>query len=1024
MKKKLAIFVVLTLSLLAVFALSVGAATQITDDGTNLVLGECTIAGLDGVTIPSPTSGLVYTLDDETNTAAVSGRGSFAGGDLVFPSSVTYEGTTYALTKINSNLFQSLSYNIYVPDSVTSIAGGDRKGTFGNSTITKAYIGSGLSTFERETFSGSSGFEVFVCKSKPTTIGVYAFNSCSPSSGGMTAMELDLSEVIRFEELAFNGATILNETSITLSPNVEYIGPNAFVSSKANGSIVVPENCVLNYRCFNGTSFEQVVIKVAKGTVRQLPQELFSGASGGMKIIFTGAVEANQNHVFSSNSTSVYMPTYEMIEGLVSTAAEKSGNERMEAVIFYECEELKCYTAKRDGTITYKGEGEHAYTSETIHSLPNCTNYEKEAYVCYACGHEDVVFQGSEYGKHVYETIIKEPTCQSNGYYEYICTVCGYGESAHFISNIKHSATLENYQISRDGYLTITKVCEFCNQAVDTEEISLVNKCYIEGYGLFDATMQYVTVDANGVATPGAAEFNNAVIYFPSYAMVDGNLVEVKTIKGFKAKSIKSIYIPDTVTRIAGGSGAGCFGDISTLKNIVVGKGVTALEQETFCMGGGATLEEFIFKGTITRLETLCLSSVKAKSNDIPYEFNTALTYVGSKVNINGNLIREVVIKKGCDLHEKFAFNDSNSLLTVYIEGGDTPETALDLGQEFTSNTGTKYLYIKGYVTVSGQAVLSGINGTTIYMESTAAIDLFANAIKAQNYSDRINKVVFMDCGEGKAWYVSNSADRVVHPSVAFSHGGKFVTTEATCTQAGSITETCFVCGETVSSEVVEKKEHVFDGGVITSMPTKDSTGEIVYTCLICHESEAKEISAISDAHICDKTLVYENGFGSTGLEIGVCPDCDCIETIEREAIIIVLGYSVDEEKTGIISRYRVNKEALQYYEDILGDIEIGFLVAEATDVEKYGVVNENNKLAEGVRGCQIALNNRNFRHIEVKLLGMTTEASRECNFIFSAYAIANNKISFIQYQKDSSLDVEAGDYVLKATNVNTAYGE
>ena len=54
----------------------------------------------------------------------------------------------------------------------------------------------------------------------------------------------------------------------------------------------------------------------------------------------------------------------------------------------------------------------------------------------------------------------------------------------------------------------------------------------------------------------------------------------------------------------------------------------------------------------------------------------------------------------------------------------------------------------------------------------------------------------------------------------------------------------------------------------------------------------------------------------------------------------------------------------------------------------------------------------------------MTTEASRECNFIFSAYAIANNKISFIQYQKDSSLDVEAGDYVLKATNVNTAYGE
>ena len=1021
MKKKLAIFVVLTLSLLAVFALSVGAATQITDDGTNLVLGECTIAGLDGVTIPSPTSGLVYTLDDETNTAAVSGRGSFAGGDLVFPSSVTYEGTTYALTKINSNLFQSLSYNIYVPDSVTSIAGGASSGTFGNSTISKVYIGSGLTSFEQETFSGSSGYEVFICKSQLTYIGGNAFNENRPSDNG-TTVEIDFSKVTRFEDRACAGASFLKYTSITLSPDVEYIGSNAFVETRVKGSVIVPENCVLNYRCFNGTSFEQVVIKVAKDTVRQLPQELFSGASGGMKIIFTGAVEANQNHVFSSNSTSVYMPTYEMIEGLVSTAAEKSGNERMEAVIFYECEELKCYTAKRDGTITYKGEGEHAYTSETIHSLPNCTNYEKEAYVCYVCGHEDVVFQGSEYGKHVYETIIKEPTCQSNGYYEYICTVCGYGESAHFIPNINHSATLENYQISRDGYLTITKVCEFCNQTVDTEEISLVNKCYIEGYGLFDATMQYVTVDANGVATPGAAEFNNAVIYFPSYAMVDGNAVEVKTVQGFKAKSIKGIYIPDTVTRIAGGGGAGCFGDISVLKNVVVGRGVTAIEQETFCMGNGATLDEFIFKGTITRIETYAFKDLRQASGDIPYEFNTALTYVGTQVNSKGSVIREAKIAKNCQIAVK-AFNDANALLTVYIEGGDTPETALDLGQEFTSNTCTKYWYIKGYVTVSGQAVLSGQNDSRIYMESTAAIDLFANAIKAQNFSDRINKVVFMDCKEGKAWYVSNSADRVAS-SVAYSHSGVITETDSTCTQVGTRKEICFVCGETISSEVVEKKEHVFDGGVITSMPTKDSTGEIVYTCLICHESEAKEISAISDAHICDKTLVYENGFGSTGLEIGVCPDCDCIETIEREAIIIVLGYSVDEEKTGIISRYRVNKEALQYYEDILGDIEIGFLVAEATDVEKYGVVDENNKLAEGVRGCQIALNNRNFRHIEVKLLGMTTEASRECNFIFSAYVIANNKISFIQYQKDSSLDVEAGDYVLKATNVNTAYGE
>lgn len=1019
MKKRIALSVVLSLVLFAVFAFSIGAI-EIADDGTNLILGDCTIEGLDGVTIPSPTSGLVYTLDDKTGEAYVSGRGTFAGGDLVFPSSVTYEGVTYPLTKINSNLFQSLSYNIYVPDSVTLIAGGPSSGTFGNSTISKIYIGSGLTSFEQETFSGSKGYEVFICKSQLTYIGVNAFNENRPSDNG-TTVEIDFSKVTRFEDRACAGASFLKYTSITLSPDVEYIGSNAFVETRVKGSVIVPENCQLGGRCFNGTSFEQVVIKVAKGTTRQLPLELFSGASAGLTVIFTGTVEANQDHVFSGNSMSVYMQSYDDINSLVSTAAKKSGNERIASATFYACKEGKSYTAAKDGTITERGAGQHAYDTVPTHFPADCSNYEKDSYICYVCGYEDVVFEGTEYGDHVVKTIVKEPTCQSNGYYEYVCTVCGYSESAHIVPKNEHSATVITYKSNGTQYLTVTKSCEFCNEVVETEQISLVNKCYIDGYGFFDATMQYVTVDANGVATPGAAEFNNAVIYFPSYAMVDGNAVEVKTVQGFKAKSIKSIYIPDTVTRIAGGGGAGCFGDISVLKNVVVGKGVTAIEQETFCMGNGATLDEFIFKGTITRIETYAFKDLKQASGDIPYEFNTALTYVGTQVNSKGSVIREAKIAKNCQIAAK-AFNDANALLTVYIEGGDTPETALDLGQEFTSNTCTKYWYIKGYVTVSGQAVLSGQNDSRIYMESTAAIDLFANAIKAQSYSERINKVVFMDCKEGKAWYVSNSADRVAS-SVAYSHNGVITETDSTCTESGTRSEICFVCGKIISSEAIEVKEHTFDGGVVISLPTNIQAGEILYTCLTCGKTERKEIAPRSNEHVCDTTVVYENGFENVGYEIGVCPDCGCIETRELEPIFIILGYSVDEEKTSITSRYQINNKALKYYEASEGEIEIGFILAEASGVSsKDAIVDENNKLIQGIAGCQISFQGREYANIEIKLMGMTTEASRSLNFIFAAYAVVNGEISFVQYQDKSSVDVNVGDSTFKAISLNKAY--
>ena len=524
MKKRFFLFSALVIVIMCMLAVSVGAATTITDDETDdLTLGACTIAGLDDVTIPAPTVGLAYTLNDATMTASVSGRGSFLNGELVIPSSVTYGGNTYDVTKIESGIFNSgngtrRSYNLYVPDSVTFIAGGSNVGTFGNSTITKVYIGSGLTSIEQETFSGSNGFEVFVCKSKLTNIGVYAFHQNNPSSNGMSKMELDLSNVTRFENYAFSGATILSNCNLEFSENLEYVGNSAFFSSEANGSIIIPEGCTLSYRSFNGTSFERVVIKVGANETKSLPQELFSGASGGLTLIITGPAIAGGDHIFSGNSTSVYMPSYEMIEDLVVSASTKSGNERIAANTYYSCEDGKKYSATKAGVITEIGDAEtHIYTEQAVHFPADCTRYERDAYICYVCGDERVVSQGNVLSKHIFKVTTKAPSCQSSGYSEYICTVCDHEESAHFTKKSEHNPSVLLYEVKENAIVTVTKKCEYCNETVETEDISLVNKCYIDGYGLFDATMEYVSVSSDGVATPGSATFNNAVIFFPSY---------------------------------------------------------------------------------------------------------------------------------------------------------------------------------------------------------------------------------------------------------------------------------------------------------------------------------------------------------------------------------------------------------------------------------------------------------------------------------------------------------------------------
>lgn len=1027
MKRKLFLISLLTVILVCFFTLSVSAATSVTDDSTDEVtLGACTINGVDSSIIPAPTVGLEYSLDDETMTATIISKGTFEGGNLAIPSSVTYGQKTYAVTTINSKVFYKMTINLYVPDSVKTIKGGSQSGCFGDSKIDTVYIGSGLTRLEQETFSGSKGFNTFVCKSKLTYVGKYAFNDCD-TNGELGAYEFDLSSVTYFEDYAFNASNFLR-TDLVLNENVTYIGNSAFIScSRLTGTnTVVPANCTLGTRCFNGTSLKRVTIEVNEGETRLLPQEMFSGASGGLTIIFTGNAVANGNHVLSGNTTTIYMATEAQIQAFANSIIAKDGKDRISSVTFYACKDGKSFKSSTAAVLTLQEENivAHAYGTELVHFEKNCSNYEKYAYVCAVCGNESIQSQGNEYGDHAFVSTTKEATCQSIGYTEYVCTACDHKETAHIAPKTSHNPSIVTYAQPEGEFITVTYICEYCKDVVSSETISLVNKCYIEGYGLFDATMDYVSVNADGVLTPGSATFNNAEIYFPSYVKIGDNVVKVTTIGGFNGYSIKSIYVPDTVTRLVGGSGIGCFGNIKTLKNVVVGKGVTVIERELFS-SSGMSFDEFIFKGVITEIHQWAFNHTSQSSADIPYEFNTYLSYVGYQVNVEGNIIREAYIAKGCNLSEKFAFNNANGLLTVYIEGGDTPETALDLGQEFTSNRSTVNLYIKGYVTVSGQAVLSGLNNTRIYMSSLDAIDLFASAIKKQGYSNRINYAVFMDCSTGTAWYIAHNADRTAS-TAAYSHGGVFTETDSTCTSVGATTTSCFVCGKVVSSTTKELNEHTIDGGVITKMPTANEAGTIVFTCLTCGKTETHEIPALSEVHVSVTIITYPNGFDKAGVESIICSKCGFnAGDSALDPIFVNLGCSISDDKSDITNGFKINREALAYYEEMVGKIEFGFIVASASDASEKGLLDESLEMVEGVRGFMATFETRQFSYINVKVCGATTEANRQMDFVLAVYVIDNQKVSFVQHSLTTgNKPVTAGDYILNTISINRAFDD
>ena len=1013
--KKLLLTLALCALMCALFVIGASAATSVTDDGSNVTLGNCTIAN-SGVTIPSPTRGLVYSLDDESKTATITGKGSFAGGtgtNLVIPSSVTYNGKTYVVETISAGVFKNMTFDLYIPDCLVTIAGGGSNGAFGTCNIDKAYLGCGIKTFGQETFSTAKGFSVFFCQAKPEQIGNYAFNTMTVAT--TEVIGIDFSEVKRVEQYGFNACPF--RMNLNFTDNLEYLGSEAF---RYAGVVYayIPAGAEVNYGGFNNCGNLQLMIfEVAPGTTRVFPREFLSNAgTNNCKLIVTGNITFGGQAPFSGKKNvghKLYLPTIATLETMLDNYVDTVPDytDRIEEMEVYVCETGKTYKAYRGGTYSETGTAaeNHAY-SEFVYYEANCTYFERNEKYCYACGNVVRNNLGTTLGDHIFETAVKLPTCQSIGYTEYDCTVCALQETGAYVEKGAHNNTLEKYGMVTGSSLEVSYYCVDCKTFDRTESVSLVNKCYIEGYGLFDASkyLKYLSISAEGVVTPSSEAFDRQDLYFPSFVMIGENVVEVKTIQGFNGKSIRSIYVPDTVTRIVGGSGVGCFGNNSNLLVVVVGKGVTKVEREIFSMGNGATLNEFIWKATVTEIHFCAFQKMNAASTSIPYEFNTRLTYVGKQVNLNGNLIREAYIAKGCDLSEKFAFNNANGLLTVYIEGGDTEAEALDLGQEFTSNTCTKYYYIKGYVKTSGWAVLAGQWGTIVYMDNTDTVDAFVETIVGRG-NERLSNTTFYTCNDGKTWRFTSNSDansRVEH-NVAFTHGTVIETSDATCAQAGIQTEKCFVCGKVVSTTESAKLEHVFDGGVITAMPNCKDLGTIVYKCTNAGCEESKSISIFHDytTHEYEYFIAYVNGFDKAGEEGQRCVLCKAAtEKTILGAIIIPVGYSVKNNRTGIDGGYQIDKDLLAKYEAANGKIRIGIIVVNSALAQQLGLVNEDFELVSE-KGIQVELSERGYSLFSLSITGFNTAALKELSLLITSYIIADldgdgeSEISYCQYE-------------------------
>ena len=183
---------------------------------------------------------------------------NYVSGDVVIPSSVTNNGTTYSVTSIGDYAFYLCIglTSVTIPNSVTSIAD---DAFYGCSSLTSVTIPNSVTSIGKWAFISCSGLTSVTIPNSVTSIGNMAFAYCS----GLTSVTLPNNATIHSK--AFIGAGAKTTIDSVIYCNDTLIVGNytfictGFLTFYLNGNSYFPNNNARVFDCYESKSGDLII---------------------------------------------------------------------------------------------------------------------------------------------------------------------------------------------------------------------------------------------------------------------------------------------------------------------------------------------------------------------------------------------------------------------------------------------------------------------------------------------------------------------------------------------------------------------------------------------------------------------------------------------------------------------------------------------------------------------------------------------------------------------------------------------